>query len=75
MQILTGNDAIKMRNASERISTSAFTQSPHIQGMYRLPDGRIAEHHLEFGARHRLLIATIDEAKEMRSQPLNRWLD
>jgi len=75
MKILTGNEAIRARNTGTRISASAFTQSPHLDGMYRLSDGMIAEHHVEFGVHHRLLIVTNDEATAMRTRTLNRWTE
>ena len=74
MTILTGNDALRAKDAATRISTSAFTMSPHLWGMYRLADGRIAEHHCEFGAHHRLLICTESEAAILRNRPMSRNL-
>jgi hypothetical protein len=42
--------------------------------MYRMPDGRIAEHHVEYYAHHRLLIYTDEEARAIQNVPLHRHI-
>ena len=74
MTFLTGGDAIRARDGATRISASAITQSPWIEGMYRMPDGRIAEHHVEYYAHHRLLIYTDEEARAIQNVPLHRHI-
>jgi hypothetical protein len=72
MEILTGDAALVMVRKSKRIPPNAFTQSPHLLEMMELPDGRVAEHHLEFGMVHKLLCCSIEEAAAKRAVPLSR---
>lgn len=74
MEILTGDAALIMLQRGIRIPPDAFTQSPHLLEMLELPDGRIAEHHLEFGMVHKLLCCSKEEAAAKRAIPLSRHM-